>query len=458
MPKKSQALWITGATVVTQDDSRRILRANVRFHEGVISDITRAAPRRGERAIQAQGLHLFPGFVQAHVHLCQTLFRNLADDLELLDWLSERIWPYEAAHTAQTLTISARMGIAELLSSGTTTLLDMGTVRHTDAILKVAREMGIRGSFGKCLMDHPEHTPESLREDTSTALNEALALHRKWHGRENDRLRISFAPRFVLSCTEKLLREVAAHSAREGILVHTHSSENPKEIEWVKQLTGRDNVEYFSALGLLSPRTVLAHGVWLSTHERELLAKTGTHIAHCPSSNLKLASGIAPIPDLLKRGISVALGADGAPCNNHLSALQEMRLAAIVHKPKFGPKALRAQEALDLATRGGAKALSWENSIGSIEVGKKADFALFDLHSPLNFLSPDFALHADHVASALVYSTSSEHLQQTWVDGRLVFDRTRPERVGGVSLNQLRKDAVRAQKAVLRKIRNYSAS
>lgn len=452
-PKPKGVHWITGATVVTQDEQRRVLKSNLRIADGVITDITRKAPPRGARVTIASGLHIFPGLIQAHIHLCQTLFRNLADDMELLDWLSQKIWPFEAAHTAQTLTVSARAGIAELLSSGTTCLLDMGTVRHTESILKVARDMGIRGSFGKCLMDHPEHTPPELREETSEAFNEALALYRKWHGRENDRLRVSFAPRFVLSCTEKLLRQVAESSARDGILVHTHTSENRKEIEWVRKLTGQENIEYFGKLGLLSSRTVLAHGVWLSENERKLLAKTGTHIAHCPSSNLKLASGIAPIPDLLRRGISVALGADGAPCSNGLSALQEMRLAATLHKPGSGPTTLRAQEALDLATRGGARALGWQDAIGTIEVGKKADFAIFDLHTPFNFLSPDHALDPERVASSLVYSTTPEQLRQTWVDGKQLFDHAKPQKVGGVSMDQLRKDFARAQRAVLRSVR-----
>ena len=171
-----------------------------------------------------------PGFVQAHVHLCQTLFRNQADDLELLDWLSKRIWVMEAAHTEKTLHTSASLGIHELLSSGTTCILDMGTVRHTEAILDAVRTSGIRASVGKCLMDHPKTTPESLRlEPTRDALAEASAIYDQWHGRENDRIRVSYAPRFVISCTESLLTEVARLARRAKSADRSHARERESQ-------------------------------------------------------------------------------------------------------------------------------------------------------------------------------------------------------------------------------------
>ncbi len=441
----SRLTWIQDAVVLTQDRSRRALRGHVLIEHGKdgarIAKITTALPspkqllKSKARIIKTNGKVLIPGFVQAHVHLCQTLFRNQADDLELLDWLSKKIWPKEASHTPETLNTSAWLGIHDLLSSGTTTLLDMGTVRHTPSILEAALESGIRGSFGKCLMDHPETTPKTLRDGTEAALREAYDLFVAWNGRAGDRIRISYAPRFVISCTEGLLREVSRLSKAQRTLVHTHASENLKEIQIVKSLTHQENVEYLHGLGLTGPSLVLAHCVWLKPHEKEILARTGTHVAHCPSSNLKLASGIAHIPDLRARGINVALGADGAPCNNNLSALIEMRLAALIQKPGHGPRAMRAQEVFDMATLAGAQALGWQKDIGSIEVGKKADFALFDLATPHNF-SGDFleatskstrtgAIESDPYISALVYSTERHHLDWTMVDGKQVFSKGR---------------------------------
>jgi cytosine/adenosine deaminase-related metal-dependent hydrolase len=418
----SSRFWIAGASLLTQNSRRELKRANLLIEDGRIAEITPKKPGKGIKVHDATGRTLLPGFVQAHVHLCQTLFRNQADDLELLDWLSKKIWPMEAAHTEETLHTSALLGIHELLSSGTTCILDMATVRHTEAVIDAVLKTGIRASVGKCLMDHPKTTPANLREPTRDALAEAVQLFKRWNGHASDRLRISLAPRFVVSCTEKLLLEVASLSREEGALIHTHASENLGEIQLVKKLTQRENVEYLHGLELTGPNLVLAHCIWLKPHEMKILERTGTHVAHCPSSNMKLASGFARVPEMLARGINVALGADGAPCNNNLDQFREMRLAALIHKPGAGPKAMRAQEVLDMATRNGAKALGWWDDIGSIEVGKKADLIALDLTRPENLPAAETA---DAVASAIVYSTGREHLRTTWVDGRKLFENGR---------------------------------
>jgi cytosine/adenosine deaminase-related metal-dependent hydrolase len=420
------ATWILNATICTQDSKRRVFEGHLRIgNDGRIDALGPGRPRkqlpRGDQVVDARGLTILPGFVQAHVHLCQTLFRNQADDLELLDWLSKRIWVMEAAHTEETLHTSALLGIHELLSSGTTCILDMGTVRHTESILDAVRSSGIRASVGKCLMDHPSTTPEGLREPTRDALAEASALYDRWHGRENDRIRISYAPRFVISCTERLLTEVGRQAREQKALIHTHASENLKEIQMVKRMVHCENVEYLHQLGLTGPELVLAHCIWLKPGEKNILRRTGTNVVHCPSSNLKLASGLAHVPELRARGINVALGADGAPCNNNLDMFGEMRLAALIHKPGAGPKAMRAQEVLDMATRDGAKALGWWKDIGSIEVGKKADLVALDLGTPSNTVPAGHERDPEAVASAVVYSSDPRHVRMTWVDGRCVY-------------------------------------
>ncbi len=449
--------WLVGGTIVTQDAKRRVLKSNLRIVDGRIESITTKTPPRSKsknvKIIDVTGLTLVPGFVQAHVHLCQTLFRNQADDMELLDWLSKRIWVMEGAHSSETLYTSAKMGIHELLSSGTTCILDMGTVRHTESILKAAQELGIRGSFGKCLMDHPKTTPVYLRESTRAALAEAEKIYLKWNGAENDRIRISYAPRFVISCTETLLQGVTEIAREQKAVIHTHASENLKEIQMVKELVNCENVEYLNQLGMTSERLVLAHCVWLKPNEKDILKRTGTHVVHCPSSNMKLASGFAHVPDLKKRGINVALGADGAPCNNNLNMFQEMRLAAILHKPGYGPKTLPAQVVLDMATRDGAKALGWDKDIGSLEVGKKADIAVLDLNQPEN-LAPDLThmggIDSDAIASAIVYSTQPQHVKMTLVDGKVVFSQGK---VHGLSTEKLVAEIREAQAKIRKSVK-----
>ncbi|MEK6705254.1 MAG: 5'-deoxyadenosine deaminase [Bdellovibrionota bacterium] len=426
--KQPRETWIINGTLLTQDRKRSVLRANLRITNGRITAVTRGYPKQGghkHNVIDAHNLVIMPGFVQAHVHLCQTLFRNQADDMELLDWLSKRIWVMEAAHTEKTLSVSAMLGIYELLSSGTTCILDMGTVRHTDAILNAVQQTGIRANVGKCLMDNPATTPHYLCESTDKAISEAYELYQNWNGKENDRIRVSYAPRFVISCTERLLREIATLAKKQGALVHTHASENLKEIQMVKKLVDCENVEYLHQLGLTSPQLVLAHCIWLKPNEKNIIRKTGTNIVHCPSSNMKLASGLAHIPEMRKRGITVALGADGAPCNNNLNMFNEMRMAALIHKPSAGPKSMKALEVLDMATREGARALNWFDDIGSLEVGKKADIIAVDLNTPINMLSPSAAGNPEAYASSIVYSTSPAQLRWTMVDGKMLYSKQR---------------------------------
>src|SRR5262249_32922440 len=304
---------LRGGTLLTVDVNRRVRRADLLIDRGRIARIGAfRAPHRA-RVIDCAGKAIIPGLVQAHVHLCQALFRNLADGLPLLAWLSRRIWPLEAAPDARSLGFSARLGIAELLLGGTTCVLDMATVRHTEAVLRAAEEGGIRYTGGKCLMDAGRGP---LRERTGPALRDTLRLGRKWHGAAGGRIRWALCPRFALSCSPRLLREVRALSEREGWLVHTHASESRAEVDAVRARTGADNVAYLHRLGLCTPRSVLAHCVHVSADEIRILARSGVSAVHCPGANLKLASGIAPVPRLLAGGVNVALGADGAACNN----------------------------------------------------------------------------------------------------------------------------------------------
>jgi 5-methylthioadenosine/S-adenosylhomocysteine deaminase len=418
-----QSIHVKDAIVLTLDSSNRIFRGDVSIKGGRISALGESAqPRlpfgRQVEVIEADGRVLLPGFVQTHIHLCQTLFRGAADDLALIDWLKKRVWPMEAAHTAESLYASAGLGIAELIRGGTTCALTMETVSHTESVFQAVDESGFRATVGKCLMDKGEGVPPDLCEDSDASIDESIALLERWHGEADNRIRYCLAPRFAVSCSRALLESVADLAHRHRVLVHTHASESVDEIELVEAETGQRNIEYLADVGLTGKHVVLAHCVWLNDSELEILRQTGTHVAHCPSSNLKLGSGLAPVAEMLRRGLSVSLGADGAPCNNRLDMFTEMRTAALIQKALRGPTALPAQRVLRMATIDGARALGLGQEIGSIEVGKRADLVLLNLDRPHTTPSPD-------LISTIVYSAEAGDVDTVIIDGRVVMRERR---------------------------------
>ena len=419
------------------DASRRVLDADVLVADGRITKVGRSDGRTAGRSrpaiVDCTGLIILPGLVQAHIHLCQTLFRGLADDLSLEAWLAQRIWPLEAAHTEASVHASAMLGAAELLLGGTTAILDMETVRHTGAAFEALESIGIRATAGKCLMDAPPPAnPPALRESTDQAITESADLCARWHGAAGGRLRYCFAPRFAPSCTGPLLRAVSDLAEQSGATIHTHAAETPLELDTVKRETGHDEIAYLDSVGISGPRAALAHCVWVDRDAIAALARQQTNVVHCPSSNLKLGSGIAPIPEMLAAGCRVAIGADGAPCNNRLDAFAEMRLAALIQKPRLGPDALPAAQALELATLGGARALGLESEIGSLEVGKCADLIAIDLGGP--HAQPDDA----DLVSRIVYSARAADVRHVIVDGRIVV---RDGELQTADVAEIRRDA-----------------
>lgn len=413
----SESLLIKGATVVTLDARNSTFDGDVLIEGSRIVELGESlgtTADNGTQVIDARGRVLMPGFVQTHIHLCQTLFRGAADDLSLIDWLTKRIWPMEAAHTAESVYASARLGVAELIRGGTTCALTMETVNHTEAVFRAVEESGFRATIGKCMMDKGDDVPAALREQTEDSIAESLALLERWHGQSDGRIRYCFAPRFAVSCTRELLEQVARLARERGVLVHSHASENQDEIALVERETGMRNIEYLNSVGLASSHTVLAHCVHLDDSEMKILARTGTNVAHCPSSNLKLGSGFARIPEMIERGIRVSLGADGAPCNNRLDMFTEMRTAALIQKALHGAETLPALTVLRMATIDGAGALGLEDEIGSIEIGKRADLVLLNLDRLQTTPHPD-------PISTIVYAASPDNVETVIIDGRVVM-------------------------------------
>jgi cytosine/adenosine deaminase-related metal-dependent hydrolase len=414
---------IRGGLIVTMNDRFDVVQGDVSIADGRIAAIASNIADPHDRVIDAGGGYVLPGLVQTHLHLCQTLFRGYADDLPLMDWLRHRVWPMEAAHTAATLRAAARLAATELLAGGTTTVLTMETVHDTDVVFEAVAESGLRATIGKCMMDFDAQVPKRLQEQTRASLDESVAIRKRWDGTANGRLRAAFAPRFAVSCSRALLEAVAGLSNDHHALVHTHASESRDEIAIVRKISGGlSNLEYFASLRLATPRLCAAHCVWVNDREQSLLADHGVKVLHCPGSNLKLGSGIAPVPEMRARGITVSLGADGAACNNRLDMFEEMRLAAVLQAVRKHPGILPARDVLWMATRAGARTLGLENEIGSLEPGKRADLIVVDRDRPHLAPGPD-------PYSTLVYAARGSDVRTTIVDGEVLVDQFAPLRV-----------------------------
>lgn len=408
-PEGHRVLLLRGGTVLAMNREDFVGPADVLVEDGTIVGVRPGlAALPGCEVVDISGCFVVPGFVQTHVHLCQTLWRNLADDVSLMEWLSRFTWPLEAAHTPDTIRAAARLGAAELLLSGTTAIADMGTVHHTEVVIAAATGMGLRGVFAKVLMDAHDG-PDTLREDPDVAVTEALEIAKRHH-RPDGTVRVALAPRFAVSSSLRLLELVAAAAKDRGLIVHTHCAENDEEVRLTVDRFGVRPVDLYGTLGLLGPRLLLAHCVRVTSDEITRIAETGAVVLHCPSANLKLGSGIAPVHEMMRFGARVTLGADGAPCNNNLSAFMEMRLASLLQKGLHGPSVLPARDVLRMATIEGARALGLDHAIGSVEGGKLADLVVLDPRDPacVPYTDP---------ASAIVYSMGPRNVRHVLVGG-----------------------------------------
>lgn len=407
-------MFLSGTVVV---DSQTIIEDGAVVVDG--DTITAVGERAELRERYPDRVHkqfdiLAPGNVGAHIHSVQSLGRGIAEDRELLDWLFDYILPLEATLTADEMEVAAKLGYLELIESGTTTAIDHLSVAHADRAFEAAGELGIRGVLGKVLMD--QRSPEGLREETDDALAETEQLIRQYHGSFDDRIRYAVTPRFAVSCTEACLRgsrDLA--DAYDGVRIHTHASENRGEIQTVEDDTGMRNIEWLHEVGLTGEDVVLAHCVWTNDAEREILRTTGTHVTHCPSSNTKLASGVAPIVDYLDRGINVALGNDGPPSNNTLDPFTEMKQASALQKvERLDPTVLPADTVFEMSTINGARAAGFER-LGELHEGWRAD--IIGLTTDITRGTPLY-----DVLSHLVFSARGDDVRFTMVDGNVLVD------------------------------------
>ncbi len=355
---------------------------------------------------------VIPGFVNTHSHAVQTLFRGAGDDLELLDWLNQVILPGEASINAGQVYTSSLIGYAEMLFGGITTTNDMATVRHAEQTIKAAIDSGIRGNVGKMLMDR--NTIEGLIESTDKAIKEANQLADRYP--KGKRVQFAYTPRFLLTCSNELMQRAKEESNKRGLLFHTHAAENISECEEVRKSTGNEYIKAYQDLGILGDKTILAHCVWVSDAEIEIIKETGTTISHNPSSNGKLASGIAPVPKFVQKQIPVGLATDGSPATGGHDMFLEMKLASYYQKAvTHDPKVMDARSVFHLATLEGARALGMEDEIGSIQPGKKADIVILDPVYPNAYpMYNEF--------SYIVYTATKRDVSYVLVDGKPVVD------------------------------------
>ncbi|MCP5103964.1 MAG: amidohydrolase family protein [bacterium] len=359
---------------------------------------------------------VFPGFIQGHIHFCQTLHRNLAEQMPLMQWLKEKIWPYEAALTREKMKQAVLMALKEVLSAGVTSVLDMGTVHLQDVIFEIMARVGFRYTGGKAMMDECDGAPAGLTETTGESIEESMRLYERFHGKGEGLLHYAFAPRFVLSCSPELLREVRKLSDEHNIIIHTHASEHPEEVAFIKETTGFGNVAYLDKLGALNGNTVIAHMVHLDGEEKKMVNRYGLSVIHCPTTNLKLGSGIAPVAEYLDNGVWVGLGSDGAPCNNSLSIFEQLKLAPLLQKGIHNdPLLVTPEDALRMVSVTGARILRQEQRIGKIAENMDADLVLLDMDTPQTY---NFEKNP---AAAIVYGADARNVYGTMVRGKFLY-------------------------------------
>jgi len=427
LPKPSSIL-IEDAIVVTVDRSRRVIEGgSVLVEDGRIAEIlgpaSRASARRAELKVSARGMALIPGLIDTHLHLAQSLLRGCADDLSLVEWLKERVWPMQGSFTKEDGRVSAELSMLEMIKSGTTSFVGVDVVSRYgfDGIARAVTKAGMRAALAKTIMDSPGYgskgsiMPAGLVEEKEDCIREAKSMIKKWNGIDGGLVRTWVAPRSLGGCSRELYEEVSELAAEQHARVTMHLAEVREDVKYAKQNFGMTPFEFIEEVGLAGPRSLFAHMVWLSDSDVTRVGKTKSNVAHCPSSNLKLASGIPRIPELLMAGANVALGCDGAPCNNSHDMVREIKLAAVIQKGRLlDPLTMPATTVLEMATVRGARAMGMESDVGSIEVGKKADLVLVDLKKP--HLTP----YRD-IVSNIVYSAMGSDVDTVMVDGRFLL-------------------------------------
>ena len=403
---------IDNGTVVTMDGAGTCIKDGaVAVKDGRIKAVGPSDELRSLTAreiIDARGGLIMPGLVNTHTHLPMSLFRGLADDLPLEQWLNQHIFPAEAAHiTPRTVSLGTRLSLAEMLLGGTTTCCDGYFLAHS--VAEAVDDVGLRAILGQGVIDFPAPGVPDPKQKIRTA-SEFTA---QWKA-HSTLIQPSIFCHSPYTCSAETLRAAKQAADKLGVHFQIHVAETQNEARQCRQTNGCSPVQYLDRLGVLDPGTLLIHAVWVDQEDIQIMARSGVGVAHCPESNMKLASGVAPVPDMLDAGIAVGLGTDGCASNNDLDLWSEMDMAAKLHKVhRLDPTVMDAETVLRMATIEGARALGLEREIGSLETGKQADLIVLDLNRPN--LAPLY-----HPYSHLVYAVHAADVRHVMVSGGLL--------------------------------------
>jgi cytosine/adenosine deaminase-related metal-dependent hydrolase len=423
------SILISRGTIITMDKNRRVIRDGAVLVQGDrITQVGKAeeikAKPRAEFEMDAGGMVVLPGLIDTHVHLAQALLRGCADDTSLIDWLQKFVWPLQGNFGPDDGKASAELCMLEMIKSGTTTFLE--SLLHSrygfNGIAQSLQNSGMRGMLAKTVMGLPGYGTEKsimhpgMVEDAETCLHEVDTHFKNWNGRADGRIGVWYGARSLGGCTRELYERIAKGAEKLGTGVTMHLSEVQEDVRYAKKEFGMMPAELMNQVGLVGRNVVFAHGVWLAEKEWQILASKGASVAHCPSSNMKLASGIAKVPEMLETGVNVGLGCDGGPSNNCYDMVREMKAASLLQKARLlDPLTMKAERVLEMATVNGARALGLENDLGAIEVGKKADLIIMSLKKP--HLTP-----ALNPVSNLVYAAAGSDVNTVIIDGRIVME------------------------------------
>lgn len=389
-----------------------------------------------DKIIDAEGKILLPGFVNTHTHLSMTLFRGLADDLSLDSWLNDHIWPMEANLNGDYCYIGALLGAVELIKSGTTTFSDM--YFYMEDVARAVDDAGLRAVLSYGMIDFGD------AERREAELNENLELFKNCNGMADGRIKVFLGPHSPYTASEELLIRTRQLADEYNMGIHIHVSETQKEINDVSAEKGLRPFEYLDKIGLLGPDVVAAHSVWLSDEEIEIIKKNDVKVSHNPCSNMKLASGIAPVSKLIENGICVSIGTDGASSNNNLDLIEELKTASLLQKVStLDPNVLNSHEAIAMGTIKGAEALGLDDEIGSIEVGKKADLILIDTNSAN--MVPD----SSTLTSNVIYSANGSNVDTTICNGKILMENKKLTVLDEQEIYEKAREAIKSLKEAI---------
>jgi len=404
-------LLLHGGTIVPVDPARSVFAGDVLIREGYVVGVgpdLSAQAIKPALSVDVRGMAVLPAFVQSRVQLAHTLFRNSVDGTGSA---TEVTWRREAALSADAVRAAARLGAAGLLLSGTTSVLDVGSVRHTEALFEAARDLGLRFTSGKIMFEASADRPAPLQESSRAALAEAERLRKVWHRSAGGRLRYAYAPYDVQCCSEELLVEVIGRARAAGCLLHVRAAETSAAVDEVRSKFGSDPIAHLHEVGLTGRDVVLAHCVWLTAREQKLLRESNTSVAHCPMADLRSAAGVAKVPELVAQGVRVSLGAGGAPHASCLDLFETLRATALIHRVRASSSTLTPYQLIEMATLRGAEALGLDQELGSLAAGKRADVIVVDLRGV--HVRP-----AGDVLSALVYACRGSDVRHVLIDGQ----------------------------------------